>query len=476
MSTQGLPATWLKLPQAVRDAVLSDLQEQRRAEGALHAAINPLRSETPTGLMPASLEQQYLWRRQQAHHYTLAWTMGVTPMPLENVDVPALQKALEALQAHHQSMRTYFVEKNQQLYQCLDSQQKLPLRRAKLPYWRTRAGMESWVIKRQQELVAEPFDIHKGPLWRALLLHRGKNAVLLLSFCSMIFDGGSLGLIQQQLHALYTAFKAGHKPDPTLLSSPYQYTDYAAWQQRESEGEKWQQSVQWWREKLAGQVPAVGRADKPPKAELGTLMFRQTIGSKTTQAINAYAADHNTTPFVVMLTEFMATLVELDGHSDIWVTAPSATRPVKGTESMIGNFMRQVLLRQQWPEQGDALSAVHATVTDALGYGEIPHQLIAEQLNSHAEGSENPWRYFFNYRNSDTATATGSDALVEDMEYFHDKAQRVMSREEHILLLVQERGNARELNWFMRLDRFSEQQTEDLLRGYMRRLRVRLAE
>jgi|GEM_PF-3724357 len=463
------PQGWQQLPQAVRDAVLRELQSSFVATA--NAEARRVTAVERTALMPASFEQRYVMERQQKNDYSLAWATTLTPMPLENVDLVALEKALTTMQANHESMRTRLVEKDGELYQVIDAEQPLPYTVNTLRWWNVAGGVEQIVNKQQQELVSIPFVPEAGPLWRARLVRQGDKAVLLMSFCSLIFDGGSMNVLQYQLHSLYTAYKEGEEPDTELMSETLQYADFATWQHQQVDSSEWQKKAQWWENKLAGGPPPV--EFKGTEDALHTKVFKQRLGTDTGKAIKEYAVANNTTPFVVMLTTFMELLAELDSTDDIWVTAPSAGRPVQNTHAMVGNFMRQVLLRQQWFDSPDLLHKVHETVTESLYYGELPHALVAQQMGDNFSAENNPFRYFFNYRDvAEYAQGIQSPADGDDVDvpYIADAKQQFVNREEHILLMVEENGDRRELSWFFRLDRFREQDVEILMKQYIARL------
>lgn len=470
MSSTSLPDNWSTLPQAVKDAVLRQLQQRYREQGGA-TALPPLVALEPGRRLPASMEQQYLWQRQRLHGFSLAWTIAVTPMFFERVDPQALEGALLQLQRQHDSLRTRFEVDGEDLYQVVDAEADLPLRRQKLSRLRGRAATIEAIGRHQQAMVDEPFDMHTGPLWRALLLQRGRDAVLLLSVCNLIFDGPSLALVQQQLHALY----AHQRGDAGALAQPsrgdFQYADYAQWQDGMREHTLWRERLQWWREQLAGEVPLVeGEGGEP--AGIAARLHTQVLSAETGARLDAYAQRHETTAFVVMLTEFMAALVELDGHRDVWVAAPSAGRPLAGTEQMLGNFMRQVILRQRWPERGDPLGEVHRTVSEGLEQGELPHLLVHQLLADRAGGF--PFRYFFNYRQVEAGP--GESLPETDCEYESPVEQRLQDREEQILLVVNQTGSSRALNWYLRDSRFHGERSRVLLRSYYRRLLERIAD
>ncbi|WP_323163465.1 condensation domain-containing protein, partial [Pseudomonas viridiflava] len=76
-----------------------------------------------------------------------------------------------------------------------------------------------------------PFDLAHGPLIRAHLLQvADERHVLLLTVHHIVADGWSMGVLTQELLALYPAF-CQEQPDP-LPPLALQYADYAVWHRR----------------------------------------------------------------------------------------------------------------------------------------------------------------------------------------------------------------------------------------------------
>ncbi|MBY8849115.1 hypothetical protein K7G98_11515 [Saccharothrix sp. MB29] len=87
-----------------------------------------------------------------------------------------------------------------------------------------------------------PFDLRQGPLFRAALTAESDDVhVLLLTSHHIVVDGWSLGVLAEELGALYRG--------EALAPLPLQYADYAVWQQDRAV------DVEFWRAALAGVVP-----------------------------------------------------------------------------------------------------------------------------------------------------------------------------------------------------------------------------
>jgi hypothetical protein len=89
---------------------------------------------------------------------------------------------------------------------------------------------EAAAVELAQRDAREPFDLERGPLWRATLVFLGEAGYRLhLTLQHLIFDGVSIyRVLLPELRALHDAF-ANCLPSP-LPELPVQYADYARWQ------------------------------------------------------------------------------------------------------------------------------------------------------------------------------------------------------------------------------------------------------
>src|SRR5207245_2797046 len=114
---------------------------------------------------------------------------------------------------------------------------------------------ESEARRLATEEVKRPFHLSNGPLLRAALFKlKDDDHALVLNMHHIITDRWSLGVLSQELAALYEAFLEG-KPSP-LTELPLQYADYAIWQRQHMAGDRMERQVAYWKKQLEG-APAV---------------------------------------------------------------------------------------------------------------------------------------------------------------------------------------------------------------------------
>ncbi|GHO70191.1 hypothetical protein KSC_090830 [Ktedonobacter sp. SOSP1-52] len=200
--------------------------------------------------LPLSFAQQRLWFLHQFAPRSAAYSIPVFARLHGTLAIPALRASLSALIQRHESLRTVFEERQGQVLQRIVQQTPIPFPVIDLSgydHQQHEAAIEQLV---EQE-AEQPFDLRQGPLLRSWLLRLSpQEHILFLTMHHIVSDGWSMGILVQELTALYQAFRAG-EPSP-LPSLPIQYADYASWQRGWLQGEVLKEQIRYWTQQLNG--------------------------------------------------------------------------------------------------------------------------------------------------------------------------------------------------------------------------------
>jgi non-ribosomal peptide synthetase component F len=155
-----------------------------------------------------------------------------------------------------------------------------------------------------------PFDLRQGPLLRATLLRLGKlEHVALLSMHHIVSDGWSIGIIIQELAALYQSYSGGK---PALLSElPIQYADFAYWQRQWMQGDRLAAELSYWKKQLDNSSPLLNlQTDRTRPAVQSFRGASQSLAlSKSlSDAIKALTHEEGVTMFMLLLGAFQTLL------------------------------------------------------------------------------------------------------------------------------------------------------------------------
>ncbi|KQT54860.1 hypothetical protein ASG43_04780 [Aureimonas sp. Leaf454] len=459
-----------ELPRALRDAVFGKLVARRRASASPAEASIPHADRT--GRLPVSLEQAFILRQQSRFGGRVAWTIAAPPLILEDVDVEALRRAVAVLTRRHDALHMTIEADGEGHRLRLDPGALPPLTVTRLPLTAALTGLEAWIRKRYERMLALGFDPETGPLWRAELVSRGKRGVLLTSFCSLVADGEALHLVAAELMELYEAERGGASlAEP--VSPRLDYADYAAAQATDIRAGRFEGALGWWRARLAGGPPVSWSTGAQAREGAGSaLLYEQVLSPRTGRALDAFAALHRTTPHVVLLTEFLRVLRRIDGEDDLWVASATTARDRAQTRAMVGSFARLMPLRLSWPDSGEPLDAVHAALVETMDREPVPHLLLQDMLETAHPGASSAFRYIFNHR---LVGETPEEKETADVAFRPGPPHAEAAREEDILLMVLQSGERRELHWYLRADRFRPADAEEMLGDFLDVLRLRIS-
>jgi non-ribosomal peptide synthetase component F/thioesterase domain-containing protein len=190
------------------------------------------------------------------------------------------------------------------------------------------------------------FDLAVGPLFRVSLLRVEDNEyVLLVTPHHSVVDYWSIGLISNELGALYEAYSCGF--EPALPTLPIQYGDYAIWQREQSEGAVVQGELGYWKKQLQD-LPLLDYPTDRPRPTFPT--YDATITSvllpvQLTDAIREIANREGATFFSTMLAALAIVMYQYTGQIDFGVATQVAGRSNVELEPLIGLFINNVVLR-----------------------------------------------------------------------------------------------------------------------------------
>ncbi|MFN8995665.1 MAG: condensation domain-containing protein, partial [Pseudomonadota bacterium] len=237
-------------------ARLSSLSPERRAalqrllqkgERTDSSALGP--SRRPAGALPLSFAQERLWFLERlgglGNAYHVPWRVRLTGA----LDVDALRWALDRIVARHETLRTTFVAVDGTPQQVIAAAEESTFTLAMHDLSGHAAPTEALRAIGVEELAAR-FDLERGPLIRGRLVRLGEREyAMLVTMHHIVSDGWSVGVLREELGALYGAYlRGGDDPLPPL---PTQYADYAVWQRRWVSGPRLAEQAAYWRGALA---------------------------------------------------------------------------------------------------------------------------------------------------------------------------------------------------------------------------------
>ncbi|HEX7239950.1 MAG TPA: amino acid adenylation domain-containing protein, partial [Longimicrobiaceae bacterium] len=392
-------------------AGLAERVEAARREG-LGMQAPPLVPVPRDHPLPASFAQQRLWFIQQMEPESAAYNRPYALRLRGALDAAALEGALSALAARHETLRTVFALRDGAPVQVVG-----PAEPRALPVEELSAlpdeEREAELHRRVRDEALLPFDLERGPLMRAGLLRMGHDDhVLLLTLHHVVSDGWSTGILLRELSALYAG-----SPLPPL---PVQYGDFAAWQRSWLSGEALERQLAWWRAKLAGAPPLLELPTDRPRPpvqgpEGGRLAF--ALPPETGRALRELSRREGATLFMTLLAGWQALLSRYSGQDDVSVGTPIAGRTRLETEGLIGFFVNTLVLRADLsaePSFRALLAQARETTLGAYAHQDVPFEKLVEELHPERSLTHNPlFQVLFALQNLERGEARLGDLRVE---------------------------------------------------------------
>lgn len=346
---------------------------------------------------PLSLPQERLWMLWQLEPDSPAYNISAALSLTGPLDAAATKSALDALVRRHEMLRTRFDDSGDAARQTI-----VPVEHAAQAWrWETAEMRDATPIEFDAQLrrrAREPFDLTRGPLFRATLFARGSERnVLHFVMHHIVSDGWSINVLLRDFAAGYR--EALHGDMPALSAPPVQYADYAAWQRERFSadgGKQLDAQLDYWRGRLAGydaplDLPGAHERGRPydPRAARVAARIPATLAGR----LEALARAENATLFVVLLAAFVALLSRYSGAQDVVIAVPVAGRDRLETEDLIGFFVNTLAMRafvKGAKPFAALLREVRDDSIDAQANADVPFERVVTALQSARRASGNP--------------------------------------------------------------------------------------
>ncbi|MBD2298139.1 non-ribosomal peptide synthetase [Nostoc sp. FACHB-190] len=357
-------------------------------------SITLTRQPKNTSVHPLSFAQQGLWFIHQLNLDSPTYNIPLVIHLQGCVNLTALKESLNAIIQRHEVLRTSFTEIdgqpsqviNQTVFATLTIEDLLSL-----PESQRHTAAQSLAT----EFAQQPFDFSAPSLLCVKLVQlNDKDYQLLITLHHIIADGWSIGILIQELAALYEAFS--HNKLSPLAELPIQYQDVVYWQQKSINCDRIQSSLAYWQQKLQGELPVLNLPTDRPRPPVQTFKGAQAklVFSRTlTEALKHLSRQQEVTLFMTLLTAFKILLYRYTGQTDIVVGSPIAHRHKAEINSLIGLFVNVLVLRTDL--SGDLsfqelLTRVKATALEAYVHQDLPFEKLVEALQPNRDLSYNP--------------------------------------------------------------------------------------
>ncbi|MET9516833.1 condensation domain-containing protein [Streptomyces sp. NPDC002994] len=410
-----------------------------------------------------SFAQQRLWFMQQIDPDTTLYNVPTVLRLRGALDRAALGRALDALVARHEVLRTTYAAPSGRPYQVIGDPAPLDLPYTDLTGAADPAGEADRVAADE---AAGVFDLAAGPPLRARLVRVGADEYrLVVTFHHIAVDGWSVEVLFRELGQLYGC-------GDSLSDVTLHYADYAAWQRERLQGETLDALVGHWRGALGDDPKALAVPTDRPRGTTrsfrGAVVTRE-LGPEIVAAVREFSRRERVTPYMTLFAGLHTLLAGWSGATDITVGTPVAGRDRPELQDLVGCLINMVPVRVRLdggPGFRELLTRVRTAVLDASAHQELPFDKLVEALVSRRSRDFMPvFRVMFSFiKERSEPVFAGLDGCSLDLTGPQDTAKYDLS------LYAEERGAGLALTLEYDTDLFGPDTPAALLSAYERTL------
>lgn len=286
------------------------------------------------------------------------------------LDMPRLQRSVDALVARHEALRTTFRRRLGHLEQVLHPPGSVPIGIFDLSEVSDPEGDASRAIENEIRTSIDPIgSALRVTAWRL----PGEEFILCLNVHHLVTDASSSSILVRDLAALY-------RGDGALPEIEWQYARYAQWQASELKESERNRHLEYWTRQLDGAVsPKLPTAPpRSPTSAVPTATACLELGSVTMGRLSVLARKERTTLFAVVLAIFYSALANITEQTDLTVMSLFSERSRPEIINTVGYFISPLALRIQIGDEATFTDLLRAT--RAIVFGAIEHQSLSYYL------------------------------------------------------------------------------------------------
>jgi len=399
----------LRLALLLRDefAVRFEIADVFAARTAEEMALVVERSTTPLPTSPPvgedderraelSREQFRLWFLEQVSDPGSAYVVPMGWQLTGPLDVPALAGAFTRLQDAHAALRlrVHQVGGMPRTYDGGANELR-----------QTEGSAEEGdddVAARFAAFGSARFDLDGGPLVAGELVSLGEERhLLMIAAHHLVLDGWSVGVIEEDLSALYAeSTGGGSKP---VEPAGADYREHVVRQAERLASPRTTDAVEiWWQ--LLHDAPTVLRLPGDRAATDRTFRGsseRCALSAPASEALRRLADDLGLTPFMASSLVFGLTLMELGNTDDVLIGTPVSGRYDRAFERTVGMFVNTIVLRLDARGNPSITELVRRYGTfgeAAYAHQDVPLDLVVEAVKPVRSASHSPlFQVLFSY-------------------------------------------------------------------------------
>ncbi len=406
--------------------ILQKLQEQKAEILSFLCSSVSTKNDNFPAILPIkrneklrlSFAQERLWFINQLEGNSPLYNISSVTKIEGNLNISALEKAIQHLCERHESLRTNFVNQSGKPFLRISEETKPRLEIVKTQHLSPRERENIIEQKRKQTL-----DLENDRLVQFNLIQISPTEnILVILIHHIISDGWSMGILKEELSRFYQAYSENKTPNLPTLS--IQYLDFAAWQRKYLQGEKLNKQLSYWQKQLEGIPPLLELPTdnpRPPQQTYQGKSLKLNLSSQLIKQLKQISREQESTLFMTVLTVFGILLSKYSNQNDLVIGTPIANRNYSQCEEIIGFFANTLAVRiniENNHKFGELLAQVKETTLGAYEHQDLPFEKLVEEINPERSLSHNPiFQVMLAWNNTPEKEEKWGDLMVQSQGF-----------------------------------------------------------
>ncbi len=286
--------------------------------------------------------QEQFWLLQNVYKNNSAYNISSVFKIDGNINVPALNKALNQIILNHESLRSYFTDENNQIFQNLvDSENaKYDIKIEHVPDLARSGEIPSCV----NDEINTPFKLNEWPLFRVKLFETENHVYFLtIVFHHILVDLKSKEIFSEELAEYYSLYdnNINSAIEPEFDS----YSIYTEWLNNWLPSPEAKKLVSSWEEEFADPVGSLELPIDFQRPKVNTLEGKRSLfrlGEPVSNQINQLANDYNVNSYTILLASYAVFLHCITRQPKISIGVPLTNRKNEKFKNTFGCFVNIV--------------------------------------------------------------------------------------------------------------------------------------
>lgn len=339
---------------------------------------------------PLSLSQQAMYFLYKLVPDSAAYHVFFAVSVQQPIDQEIWDLAWKLLIERHPVLRTTYHFQDGKTIQKVHQEVAVPIE-----WERQTAYVQHRLEQKIQAEIARPFELDKElPIkLRMYETDQGKTVFLFIAH-HISCDLHSIMILMREFGVIYQDLASSRTV--RLPNIGLSYTDHACRQIKALESAEMKRQEQYWKKKLAGQLPILNLITDTQRQPIqtfngATISFK--ISHEVLDSLRSLAKNNSVTMYVLLVAVFQILLHRYTGQDEIIIGSPVSGRSEPEMQSVVGCFINTIALRSQFEAQitfVDFLSQVRKTVLEAFDHQDYPFHKLVELMHLERDLSRSP--------------------------------------------------------------------------------------